>query len=172
MKITKILLLKMFPKFENLDEHFPYIEEALALYNINTNKRLRMWFAQFAHETANFTKFVEIGSGQQYEGSKILGNSQVGDGAKYKGRGAVMLTGRWNYGYFGTKIKVNLLECPEKAALPKYCWKIAGEFWKYRNLEKYAEAEDVKGATHAINGGYIGLAERQKIYERLSLFFP
>ncbi len=94
-----------------------------------------------------------------------MGNSEVGDGFKYHGRGYMQLTGKDNYRDMGQRIGVDLVANPELAANPQYVSQIAVEFWK-ANVPPGAR-EDVTKATEAINGGSNGLAERQKLYEAL-----
>ena len=58
----------------------------------------------------------EIHDGSDYEGSSILGNNQPGDGPRFKGRGYIQLTGRWNYGHYGKMIGVDLVNNPQLAS--------------------------------------------------------
>ena len=66
-----------------------------------------------AQDTAELKFFEEFGDGSMYEGRIDLGNTQPGDGRRYKGRGAVMLVGRANYQRFGDALDLDLISHPE-----------------------------------------------------------
>lgn len=92
------------------------------------------------------------------------GDTDSGDGWRFRGGGILQLTGRYNYTKFGEEVELSPEEAVEyvrtkKGALDSACW-----FWDTNNLNKYCDARDVKGATKRINGGYIGLEDRQKHY--------
>ena len=134
-----------------------------------TNKTERaMFLAQMAHESGNFKHAEEIHDGSDYEGSKILGNTQPGDGKRYKGRGYVQLTGRWNYGHYGKMVGVDLIKNPELAADPKVAADIAIAYWKDRVNREAAKQGDVERVTYDINGGYNGLQDRINKFKKYS----
>lgn len=91
--------------------------------NIHGNARA-MIFAQLECESANWSHLVELGSkgkpaGSQYEGRTDLGNTEEGDGIRFKGRGVIQLTGRWNYQDMTRRLQakgidVDLVKHPEK----------------------------------------------------------
>ena len=90
-----------------------------------------------------------------------MGNDLSGDAFKYHGRGYIQLTGKDQYEEAGIALGVDLLKAPELAAKPEYAGKIAIWYWN-KNLHGKPAAEDVKQATHAINGGENGLDDRIK----------
>jgi putative chitinase len=91
-----------------------------------------------------------------------LGNTQAGDGGKFFGRGLIQLTGRANYTSFATAIgKPEIIEKPELVATPEYAALSAGWFWNSRGLNAYADKEDYVSMTRRINGGILGLAQRE-----------
>lgn len=98
-----------------------------------------------------------------------LGNDKAGDGALYKGRGYIQLTGRSNYRQAGAALGLELERNPGEAATPSVAARIAGWFWRTRKLNTYANvdnAENFKQVTLRINGGYRGLEDRQKYYQQ------
>lgn len=101
--------------------------------------------------------------------SSRMGNGppQSGEGWKYRGRGAKQLTGKDNYKRCGEALGVDLLGNPDLLLEPLYAARSAGWFWKVNNLASFADAEDIKGMTKKINGGFIGLEARQSLYNKI-----
>jgi predicted chitinase len=62
---------------------------------------------------------IELASGEAYEGRLDLGNTQLRDGPRYKGRGFVQITGRGNYKIWGDRLQVDLIGNPGMAARPE-----------------------------------------------------
>jgi predicted chitinase len=111
------------------------------------------------HES-HFGRFmIELSDGWQYEGRDDLGNTQPGDGPRYKGRGFVQITGRTNYGYWGKKLNIDLVGKPEMAARPDIAAVILVEGMREgsytgRGLRDFVEG-DRQGFYHArkiVNG--------------------
>ena len=93
--------------------------------------------------------------------AKRLGNTQPGDGYRYRGRGFMQITGRANYRDMGRKIGVDLEANPDLAAEPLYALMTAAAFWDNRDLNKFADRNDLDGITRRINGGLNGLDHRK-----------
>lgn len=127
---------------------------------INSPKRIRHFFAQMAHESWGFRSLVEHASGRAYEGRRDLGNTQKGDGPRFKGRGIIQLTGRHNYRVYGKLIGLNLEHNPDLAADPMVAIKVAVAYWTEKNLCHLADKDDIRGITKRINGGYNGYKDR------------
>jgi len=125
-----------------------------------------MFLAQMAHESGNFRYDEEIASGQAYEGRSDLGNTQPGDGVRYKGRGYIQLTGRANYRDYGNRLGVDLENNPDLAKDPNIAADIAIAYWKERVDRNAARAGDVRTVTKNINGGLNGLADRQNKFDK------
>lgn len=135
-------------------------------FEINTRLRVCAFIAQLAHESGSFTYVKEIASGAAYEGRKDLGNTQPGDGVRYKGRGWIQITGRANYLQCGKALSLDLISKPELLEQIENAAKSAGWFWKSRGLNEIADKEDFKLITEKINGGYNGLPDRLQFYEK------
>jgi len=123
--------------------------------------RLTHFMAQLIHESGSFRYMEEIASGGAYEGRADLGNTQAGDGVRYKGRGPIQITGRSNYRYFGRKIGIDIESNPTIAAVPSIGLHLALEYWKDRKINILADSDDIEGVTRRINGGVNGLADRK-----------
>jgi putative chitinase len=100
--------------------------------------------------------------------SNRMGNGTIesGDGWKHRGMGAKQLTGKDNHKRCGDYLGVDFVANPEKLLEPEYAIRSAGWFWKTNNLNRFADAGDIKGMTKAINGGLIGIEDRTARYDR------
>lgn len=133
-------------------------------YEITTPLRQAHFLAQIGHESGELRYRQEIASGKAYEGRVDLGNTQAGDGRKFKGRGLIQLTGRANYDAYGRAGGCDLLASPERVAdEERLCTDVAGWFWAGRKLNALADKDDLTGITKRINGGLNGLDDRKRI---------
>lgn len=147
-------------------DYLPFIQQAMQEFGITSYLREAAFLAQLAHESGELRYMEEIASGSAYEGRKDLGNTQPGDGKRYKGRGPIQLTGRANYEKYGGLLGLDLVNNPTIAATPQVGFRIAGQFWKLNGLNALADQQDIRQITKRINGGYNGLDDRIKYYER------
>lgn len=101
--------------------------------------------------------------------SNRMGNgpAETGEAAKFIGRGLKQLTGKDNYARCGAALGVDLVLQPDLLLEPLAAARSAGWFWKANNLSSFADVEDIKGMTKKINGGFIGLEQRQKLYDKV-----
>ncbi len=120
-----------------------------------------MFLAQMNHETGGFKYDEEIASGAAYEGRKDLGNTQAGDGTRYKGRGFIQITGRANYQKYGDKLGVDLVGNPDMAKNPQVAADVSVAYWMDRVDRKAAQQGDIVAVTKDINGGRNGLQDRK-----------
>jgi len=138
--------------------------EAFHRYGINTERRAAMAVAQWAHESDRFKTNQEYASGSAYEGRRDLGNTQRGDGTRFKGRGRIMVTGRANYAAMGKALGLDLVGHPELLAQSPHSELASGQWWKDHDCNGFCDRDDFVGLTRRINGGVNGLADRQSLY--------
>lgn len=99
--------------------------------------------------------------------SSRMGNgpAESGEGWKYRGRGLKQLTGKDNYARCGHALGIDLVGNPDMLLEPLNAARSAGWFWKANSLSSFADSGDIKGMTKKINGGFIGLEDREKRYK-------
>jgi putative chitinase len=93
-----------------------------------------------------------------------MGNTEEGDGWRFRGRGLKQLTGRDNYTRFGKSVDMTAEEAADYVATPAGAIESACWFWDANNLNDIADTDNVVKMTKKINGGNIGLDDRQKRY--------
>lgn len=144
---------------------------AFVKYGITTPLRIAHFLGQLAHESRNFTASVESISydkaQKKYQNHKYLGNTKVGDGYRFRGRGLIQLTGRGNYQRYKNYSGIDIVNNPSLASNLSTSIDIACWYWVYGsawgNLNKYADLDNVTSITKGINGGTNGLEERIKL---------
>lgn len=152
---------------QRADQFIDLINAAMAEFEINTPLRMAAFIAQLAHESGELRYLQEIASGSAYEGREDLGNTQPGDGQRFKGRGLMQITGRENYRKCGQYFGVDFEADPWRLSRPEWAARAAGWFWHiHKNLNPLADAQEFKRITKRINGGYNHLAQRIEYYER------
>jgi putative chitinase len=155
---------------------FPFLSAAITEFSIDRPARTAAFLAQLAHESGQFRFMEEIwgptAAQKRYEPpselATTLGNTQAGDGKRFKGRGPIQVTGRSNYRRFGDLLGLDLIADPPRAALPEVAFRIAGLFWSKKGLNELADQvspDAFREITRRINGGFHGLAEREQFYE-------
>lgn len=154
------------------DEMIQDLNHCLERYQINNSNRICHFISQCSHESGLGKWSKEISDGSAYEGRQDLGNVQPGDGRKYKGAGYIQLTGRNNYQSFADNIKDPKVMDGVDYVAEKYPWTSAGFWWNKNNMNALCDqGASVKTITQKVNGGYNGLAEREKYYERCKEIF-
>lgn len=174
---------------------FDALNEILPKYEITTVNRVAAFVAQCAHESAEFTvlqenlnyraealtkvwpsrfpaniapryaRRPEAIANRAYADRMGNGPESSGDGWKYRGRGLIQLTGKSNYQRFADSVKLKLEEVPAyletfRGSVESACW-----FWKTNNLNALADRGDIVAMTRRINGGLIGLDDRNRHYQ-------
>jgi len=150
--------------FRSLEENLNYSAESLAKVfprYFGAGKRNPADYARKPEKIANYVYMDEFRSVQGR-----MGNTQPGDGWLFRGRGLKQLTGRNNYTAFGKAVGMTAEQAAvyvatEKGAIESACW-----FWDTNKLNTIADTDDVVLMTRRINGGNIGLEDRQQRYTR------
>jgi putative chitinase len=144
----------------------PVLSATLNRSEVDSNQCTAHFLAQTCHESDGFCTTVEYASGDAYEGRVDLGNTEPGDGPRYKGRGLIQLTGRANYQRYGDRLGLDLVGHPELAADPPTSLSIACEYWGEHGLNAFADRDDIETITRRINGGLNGLESRRTYLAR------
>lgn len=174
----------------DVEAFLTYGEEALKKSGIiDAVTRLQYFLAQLGHESNGLThreenlnysaarlmeiwpsRFPTLDIAKQYERNpeKLanfvyggrMGNTNSGDGYRFRGRGYIQLTGRDAYREVGRIAGLNLENNPELAAKPENAIKIACSFWTWKNINPACDVSDFTAVTKKINGGTNGLNDR------------
>lgn len=194
MALTEEFLKKVAPSLS-----LAGVKPILDKYEINTPKRIAMFFAQCAHESGGFKYKAEnlnysadallrvfpryfkdrdpneyarnpekianvvYNDANRSEKGK-LGNTEPGDGWKFRGRGYIQLTGKNNYQKFADWKGCSLDDAVNGCETDAGALESAVYFWDTNNLNRFADADDIVGSTKVINGGTNGLADREEKY--------
>lgn len=147
----------------------PHLKSAMEEFGIDKYFLEAAFLAQLAHESGELRFMEELASGEDYEGREDLGNTQPGDGRRFKGRGPIQLTGRANYKKYGKILGLDLEKDPFQASKPEVGFRIAGAFWLEHGLNDLAAKgtdDSFERVTRVINGGFRGLNERFRYFDR------
>lgn len=148
------------------------LNKVLHDFNLATTARACAFIAQIAHESGSLRYKEEIASGAAYEGRRDLGNTQPGDGKRFKGRGLIQLTGRANYRQCGQALNLPLEQNPELVVEDPYTnAAVAAWFWQTRKINQAVDQGNFKKVTRLINGGLNGYADRFAFWERAKRVF-
>src|SRR5262245_23382334 len=180
-RLTESMLRQIMPRIRpaSCTAYARFLQQAMDEFSISTPARTAAFLAQLAHESGQLRYMEEIWGPTpaqcRYEPvsslAARLGNTEPGDGKRFKGRGPIQLTGRANYRRYGRVLRVDLIGQPELAATPQVGFRVAGLFWRQNGLNELADAQRFKAITRRINGGFNGLADRINFYERAKQLF-
>ena len=164
----------------NVAANWPRLQAALDAQGIGDRPVLIAALATVGVEASGFAPIREFDSGEQYEGNLKLGNTEPGDGPRYKGRGLIQITGRSNYRHFGNLLDIDLEGNPDLALDPDIsCRLFAAYFVDHRiqwfrapaplsNCADLARQGEWRGVRVAVNGGENGLDRFMAIVNALS----
>jgi putative chitinase len=178
-----------------IDTFLEPLNKTMEHFQINTPQRIAMFLAQIGHESGGlkfveenlnyradrlpvvFPKYFRdvdpnlYGRNPEKIANRVYGNrmgngpESSGDGWRYRGRGLIQLTGHDNYARFAADMGMSVEDAVEYLKTPEGAAMSAGWFWGKNNLNVSADAGDIVANTKRINGGTIGLADRQAHYE-------
>lgn len=148
---------------------------------INTPIRMAAFLSQIGHESGDLQFMQELwgptDAQRRYEPpsdlARALGNTQPGDGFRFRGRGPLQLTGRANYKAFGDAVGMDFVSNPDLVADPEWGFRAAAWYWNTKNLNDYADAGNIDAVSQIVNGGSTrvpltrirGLADRRLRYD-------
>lgn len=161
---------------ERADYWDDWLNEAMALYGINTKKRIAAFLAQVGHESGRLKYTSEIwgptAAQRRYEGRKDLGNIYPGDGSRFRGHGLIQTTGRFNHRRVTQSLRARfpVLGVPDfeaeptKLTLPRWAALSAADYWDMIDGNALADTDQFTLLTRRINGGTNGLADRRSLW--------
>lgn len=173
-------IMELFPYAnpERVMEHYALVLDALATRGLDDAEMQAMALATIAVETSRFEPIDEYESRYNtppggpayslYDHRTALGNKHAGDGARYRGRGFIQLTGRHNYGRMQAVLGTELLEFPSRANEPEIAAAILATFLAEREgkIQSALSRGDLARARRVVNGGHHGLPKFKRVYAR------
>jgi predicted chitinase len=158
-----------------LELFLPFLQSATTEFAIDRPAREAAFIAQLAHESGQLRFMEEIWgpteAQKRYEPPSTLatklGNTEKGDGKRFKGRGPIQISGRANYQLYGELLSLDLVGDPPRAATPDVGFRTAALYWQRNGLNELADratADAFREITTRINGGLNGITDREKFY--------
>ena len=151
------------------------LNSCLQRFAINTPARIRHFLAQVGHESGGLKWMLELASGDAYEGRKDLGNTRSGDGRRFKGAGAIQLTGRYNYQRFSDYIKDPRVMDGAAYVANQYPFTSAGFWWHNNAINAFVDqGANCRQVSAKVNGRdpANGLADREMYFTRATAAIP
>lgn len=146
----------------------------MSMYGITTLLRQCAFLATIGEESGELHYTREIWGPTTAQGryeppnakAAELGNTEAGDGYRYRGRGLIQITGRANYAEVGTALGVDFIAEPEKLEQPEYATESACWWWKQHGCNELADTGSLAAVTRRVNGGLTHLDRRKAYYDR------
>lgn len=143
---------------EAVEKNWPYMAQALKEAGVtDANSMIAILATMKTEVGSSMAPIPEYASGKAYEGRTDLGNTQPGDGERFKGRGYIQLTGRANYEHYGKKLGIDLVSNPDLALQPEVAAKVMVAYFQERGVLDMAKAGDWVAVRRAVNGGTNGI---------------
>lgn len=149
----------------------PWLTQAMDAYEIDNKARQAPFLAQIGHESGGLAWASEIWgptpAQARYEGRLDLGNTEPGDGSKYRGHGLIQVTGRANHAKARDMLRERYPDAPDFEAdpdeltKPQWAALSAAEYWHRHGCNELAENGQFQLITRKINGGLNGLPDRE-----------
>lgn len=178
LKLTVEQLNQIFPQAAKAGRNAKFLDglnKVIVEQNLSTVNRIAGFLSQIGVESEELLYTKELGNTSyfnkydiQYAPNKAkeLGNTSPGDGAKYRGRGLIQVTGKANYAACGKALGLDLVSNPELLEQPGYAAESAGWYWGSRNINSAADADDIVRITKLVNGGTMHLDRRKAYYAK------
>ena len=131
MTIEDLRRIAPYASAKNISIYTPLLNKYMGQYGINTQARKAAFLATILYESGSLTYTEEIASGLAYEGRKDLGNIEAGDGKRYKGRGLIQITGRYNYSAASAATGIDFLKNPKLLAEPDNATRVSCWWWRF-----------------------------------------
>lgn len=171
--VTKSQLAAIWVCSEDLieDREIDELNSCLADFNITTPPRIRHFLAQTGHESGGGKWKTELSDGMYLEGRTDIGNTEPGDGPRFKGAGYLQMTGRFNYQRFSDDIDdPRVMEGCQYVA-DNYPFTSAGFWWVDNDMNRLCDTDPcTEEVTLRVNGGYNGLDDRKEYYGRAEIY--
>ncbi len=143
---------------------YPHVRKACLEFGIVGPVRIAAFLAQIGHESGDFVHTREIwgptAAQKRYEGRADLGNTEPGDGSRFRGRGLIQVTGRYNYRMVSNGLGVDFVRDPVLLEHPVNAARSAAWWWANNGCNEIADTGDFERLTKRINGGLNGYADR------------
>lgn len=153
------------------DTYAAPLTQACAEFEISTAARVAAFVAQIGHESGQLHYVRELATGAAYEGRRDLGNTEPGDGPRFRGRGLIQCTGRTNYRQAGAALGLDCEVSPELLEEPINACRVSAWWWHQHGLNELADRGEFQRITFRINGGTNGLADRLALWSRAKTVF-
>lgn len=166
MTIEELLLIMPRAPRESVERDAAYLTQVMYAGDLKCVTRQAAFLGQTAVESGELRYWAELADGSAYEGRLDLGNTEPGDGKRFKGRGPIQLTGRHNYQICGDALGLDLVNDPEQVQDAEVGFRVAMWFWVSHGLNEKADKLDYVGITRTINGGLTHHDKRMAYYYR------
>lgn len=162
---------------ERYRQLLPAVKYALEQSECTNPRRVAEWFAQIGHESAGLLYMEELADGNAYEGRADLGNTQPGDGRRFKGHGPIQITGRenhrqvseWAHAHGHVPTPTYFVDNPDELGGDTFGFLGAAWYWTVARGDRIndaADREDHETVCRLINGGLHGYEDRVQRYHR------
>jgi predicted chitinase len=184
--ITLDAVKQLFPatKASNIARNLPYVAAALNVVGLRDRAMICAALGTIRAETEGFVPISEFPSHfnttpgmpaySAYDGRTSLGNTQPGDGARFKGRGFVQLTGRANYHTYATQIGLDIESFPDLANAPEPAAVLLAVFLNHAadRMRTALASNNYAGARKLVNGGTYGLDKFRSVFQLADSVWP
>lgn len=146
--------------------NYTVLEENLNYSASGLERVFSKYFSKAGRNASQYARNPEAIANIVYADRMGNGSTQSGDGWKFRGRGIIQLTGRENYTRFGQSIGMTPDQVIDYLKTKKGSIEAAAWYWNSRKINEAADRDDNERMTRLINGGTIGLADRNAKYSK------